>query len=215
MTSVLVHFDRDGTLIVDPGNFPGSADCPASQIQLMPGVVEGLRLLREKAAHAKLVIATNQSGVARRKISAQDIELVNARVQELTGNAFDGVYYCEHVPKSYVDDVRKRKGDVPLDFSFVKDCPDYKPGTGMLEKAAKDLHGKKIAECRHYVVGDRGTDVLTALNAGGIGVFVPSDEKTRSNVGEAEVLAKKYPGRVLIADNFLHAAELIIQKESA
>lgn len=215
MKSVLIHFDRDGTLIVDPGNFPGSREYPASQIQLMPGVVEGLRLLREKLPESKLVIATNQSGVARRKISAQDIEQVNARVQELTGNAFDGVYYCEHVPQSYVDDVRQRKGDVPLDFSFVKDCPDYKPGTGMLEKAAKDVLGRKLHECAHYVVGDRGSDVQTALNAGGIGVFVPSDEKTRSHAGEAEVLAKTHPGRVLIADNFLHAVQLILEREQA
>ncbi len=61
-----------------------------------------------------------------------------------------------------------------------------------------------------YVIGDRATDVQTALNIGGFGILIPfenepgEDEKIKGLADQAHVY---------IAQNLLKAAEHIIARE--
>src|SRR5690242_13064947 len=66
-----IFLDRDGTLNEDPGYLR----C-ASDLTLLPGVAEALARL--KAAGARLVVVTNQSGVARGLLSLKDLEAIHA-----------------------------------------------------------------------------------------------------------------------------------------
>lgn len=133
-----LFLDRDGTLIVDVG-YPRD---PA-RVALLPGVGAALRAL---AARYALVIVSNQSGLARGRISPDEAAAVHARVVEAfaaEGVRFDGSYYCPHGP----DD----------------GCPCRKPAPGMLRQAAADL-GLDLAAS--VMVGDKEADVEAGRAAG-------------------------------------------------
>jgi len=215
MERILIGIDRDGTMLFDTGKYPGSKDHPLDKFELMPGVAEGIALLRGiPDADVKLVMVTNQSGPARGKVDIAGVEQSNARVKELLrekGVALDGVYYCAHVPASYVASTKKKYGDaVFINPDFVAECRDYKPHTGMIEKAAKDFWNVPPEKCLVYVIGDRvDADIEMARRAKGIGVFVPSDVKEHNNVREAHAFAKENPGKVYVAKDFADGAKWI------
>ena len=66
-----VFLDRDGTLNEDPGFLRS-----ASELKLLPGVATALARL--KAAGARLVVVTNQSGVGRGFFMLKDLEAIHA-----------------------------------------------------------------------------------------------------------------------------------------
>src|SRR6185437_6946625 len=110
-----VFLDRDGTLIRDRGYL---AD--PDGVELLPGVMTALAALRDR--RLRLVVVSNQSGIARGMITRVQHLSVDARFRELVlagGVALDGVYYCEHGP----DD----------------GCACRKPNDGMLRAASRDL----------------------------------------------------------------------------
>lgn len=215
MEHILIGIDRDGTMLCDTGKYPGSKDHPLDQFELMPGVAEGIALLRSiPCTDVKLVMVSNQSGPARGKVDITGVEQSNARVKELLqekGVVLDGVYYCAHVPQLYVDSTRKKYGpDVLINKEFVAECRDYKPMTGMIEKAAKDFWHVPPEQCLIYVIGDRmDADIEMARRARGIGVFVPSDVKDHSDTDKANAFAKEHPGTIYVAKDFADGAKWI------
>lgn len=141
-----VFLDRDGTLIVDK---PYNAD--PRQIELLPGVIDGLRLLRD--AGYVLIVLTNQSGIARGYFSERDLASMHRQLDRLLVRHEIRVlayYFCPH----HVDGSRPELA-IP--------CVCRKPAPGMIWRAAADwsidLHAS-------WLVGDRRTDVLAAAAAG-------------------------------------------------
>lgn len=130
-----VIFDRDGTIVHD---VPYNGDPDA--VQPVHGAREKLQALRD--AHIPLAVVSNQSGVARGMISAEQVEAVNRRVDELLG-PFDAFLYCPHGP----DD----------------GCECRKPRPQMILDAARAL-GVEPTCC--IVIGDKQSDVEAAKNAG-------------------------------------------------
>jgi HAD superfamily hydrolase (TIGR01662 family) len=149
-----VLFDRDGTLVVD---VPYNGD-PA-RVRPMPGAREALRLLREARIHVGVV--TNQSGIARGLVTAEQAERVNRRVEELLG-PFAVWQVCPHGP-----------GD---------GCACRKPRPGMVLAAA---HRLGVAPERVAVVGDIGADVEAAAAAGATAVLVPTPVTRPAEVAAA------------------------------
>ncbi len=147
-----VFIDRDNTLIEDPGYIHKPED-----VKLLNGVPEGLKKLR--SAGFLLIVVSNQSGIGRGYYGEEDFHAVNRKLQELLlpyGVWIDAFYFCPHKP-----------GD---------GCSCRKPGTGMVERAAKEWN---IDVTKSYVVGDKDSDVELALRAGckcGIKVGVPPFE---------------------------------------
>ena len=89
-----VFLDKDGTLIED---VPYNVD--PVRLRLMPGAIEGLRALQ--AAGFRLIVVTNQSGVARRLFTEPELAVAHAALDELllaAGVTLDGFYYCPHLP---------------------------------------------------------------------------------------------------------------------
>lgn len=136
--------DRDGTIIKEKHYLSDP-----NQIEFVPGAPEALR--RIAAEGYKLVILSNQSGVARGLLTIDDVERMNGRLLEMLsaeGVDIEGVYYCPY----YKD------GSVP-EFSIDSDL--RKPFPGMPEIAAEELG---IDLRRSVVIGDK----LDDLNLGRI-----------------------------------------------
>jgi D-glycero-D-manno-heptose 1,7-bisphosphate phosphatase len=132
-----VLFDRDETIVVD---VPFNGD-PA---QVAPAPNAKALLDRLRAAGLPLAVISNQSGVGRGFITAEQVDAVNRRIDELIG-PFAGFFVCPHAPQDACD-CRKPKPKLILD-------------------AARTL-GVDPGCC--VVVGDRKSDVEAARNAGAI-----------------------------------------------
>ena len=144
-TRAAVFLDRDGTI-----NREVSYLAHPDQLELLPGAAEGLRCLRQ--AGLCLVVVTNQAGVARGYLNEEDVHHIHERLQDMLrerGAGVDAFYYCPHHPDGY--------------GVYRKACPDRKPGTGMFERAAKDMY---LDLARSFVVGDNVTDVLPGIQLG-------------------------------------------------
>jgi len=140
--------DRDGTIIDDLG-YLGDPD----RIQFIPGAIEAMRALR--AAGYRLVLVTNQAGVARGLLTEEEVRRVNGRLQErlaMVGARLDGVYYCPHHPEIGPPEYRRA-------------CLCRKPGPGMVERARDDLD---VNLARSVIIGDHGSDAEVARHFPGM-----------------------------------------------
>ncbi|MDI6757607.1 MAG: HAD family hydrolase [Endomicrobiia bacterium] len=134
-----VILDRDGTLIVEKNYLRRVGD-----VNLIPGAARALASLRR--AGYTLIIATNQSGVARGYLKEKKLRAINRKLsRELAarGATISAVYYCPH----------------PVDGK----CGCRKPATGMIEAARKRFG---FDPKRSFCVGDKITDVEFGHNAG-------------------------------------------------
>jgi D-glycero-D-manno-heptose 1,7-bisphosphate phosphatase len=143
-----VFIDRDGTLIRDVGYLSR-----IQQIEVLPGVAEGLSLLR--VSGLKTVLVTNQSAVGRGFLTETELHLIHEELQRIIGR-FDGVYYCPHHPTAAIGSYR-----------VVCDC--RKPNGGMVERASSDLNLDPSAS---YVIGDHIRDVRMAVRVGAKGILL-------------------------------------------
>ena len=133
-----LFLDRDGTLIehVPYINEP-------DKVKLIDAVVRKVKEFQKKGY--LIVIITNQSGIARGKITPAQYEAVNERMVSLLkeeGVSIDGIYFCPSHPDE-------------------KD-PRRKPEIGMLLDAAREL-GITLSES--IMVGDKESDVEAGKNA--------------------------------------------------
>lgn len=117
--------------------------------------VEGIFALARAAVARgyKLVVVTNQAGIARGLYSEADFHALmdwmrGEFVRE--GAALDGVYFCPYHPQAEIE-------------AFRRQHEDRKPGPGMLLRATNDL-GLDLA--RSVMVGDRCSDIAAARSAG-------------------------------------------------
>lgn len=150
----LVLFDRDGTLVVD---VPYNGD--PEQVQLMPHAREACDRLR--GAGVRLGVVSNQSGVARGLLTADDVDAVNTRIGQLLGG-FETWEVCPHGPE--------------------QGCACRKPAPGMVQRACEQLD---VRPERCVVVGDIGADVQAALSAGAAALLVPTAQTRAEEVAAA------------------------------
>jgi histidinol-phosphate phosphatase family protein len=99
---------------------------------------------RLRAAGLPLAVVSNQSGIGRGFITAEQADAVNRRVDELLG-PFAGFFVCPHAPEV--------------------ECECRKPKPKLILDAARAI-GVEPECC--VVVGDRESDVEAARNAGAI-----------------------------------------------
>src|SRR5690349_16414401 len=119
MNAGAVFLDKDGTLVED---VPYNVD--PTHIRLTPGAAGGLRLLHQ--AGYRLIVVSNQSGVARGLFPEAALAGVETRLQgllELAGARLDSFYYCPHLPDGSVE-------------KYALHCTCRKPAPGLLIRAA-------------------------------------------------------------------------------
>lgn len=165
--------DRDGTLIEDLDYL---AD--AERVRLLPGVAAGLRALRD--AGYRLIVVTNQSGIARGLIRPDEYERVRRRIDELLaaeGVALDGVYHCPHHP------------------DITGPCTCRKPGLGLYQEAAAE-HG--LDPARSVFIGDKPGDVAPAAAWGGQAILVRTGygRDSERRVAPAVTVVDDFPAAV-------------------
>lgn len=153
-----MFLDKDGTLIEDvPYNVR------PEQIRLTPHAGEGLRMLQD--AGYRLIVVSNQSGVARGYFKERDLQAVEARVRAALideGVHLDGWYYCPHHPEGSV-------------AKYAVNCGCRKPDPGLILRAASD---HVIARRDSWVVGDILDDVEAGRRAGCRTVLIDNGNET-------------------------------------
>lgn len=143
-----VFVDRDDTMNRDVGYCSRTED-----FELLPTVGMGIRLLNQTGF--KVVVITNQSGIARGYFTEEMLEKIHQKMaDELAeyGAHVDAIYYCPHHPD--------------------ENCDCRKPKPKLAYQAIEDLH---IDPQQSYVIGDRLMDVELARTIGCKSIMIPSE----------------------------------------
>lgn len=141
-----LFLDRDGVLNEEVGYLYRPED-----VRWVEGAFSLCRTAMELGY--KLIVVTNQSGIARGLYSEKDFQALMEWMLaacERERVKVDGVYFCPYHPEHGVGEYRREH-------------EDRKPGPGMLLRAARE-HGLDLA--RSVMVGDRCSDVAAANTAG-------------------------------------------------
>jgi D-glycero-D-manno-heptose 1,7-bisphosphate phosphatase len=182
MSQRAVFLDKDGTLIDD---VPYNVD--PDLIRLAEGAAEGLPALH--AAGYRLIVVSNQSGVARGYFPVEALARVEARLRDLLaglGVPLAGFYYCPHHPEGV------RPG-------YAVACECRKPEPGLIVRAARDLD---IDLDRSWLIGDILDDVEAGRRAGCETILIDDGHETEWNV-----CPRRLPHHV--APDLAHAARLV------
>jgi D-glycero-D-manno-heptose 1,7-bisphosphate phosphatase len=154
MPQKAVFLDRDDTIMEDSGyiNSP-------QQVKLIPGAAQALIDLRKMGY--KIIIVSNQSGIARGIITEQAIAQIHERLKQLLTeeNAYlDRIYYCPYHPDGVIQ-------------KFRKDSDWRKPKPGMLLTAAREM---SIDLGSSWMVGNDYRDITAGKSAGCRTVLIKS-----------------------------------------
>ena len=139
-----LFLDRDGVIIVEK-NF----QIDIGEMELYPKAADALRAVDRRFLK---VVVSNQSGIARKRFTQDDVEKFNHALSEnlkRDGISIDGWYFCPHGP-----------GD---------SCLCRKPKPGMLLRAADEL---PVELKDSWMIGDKSSDILAGQNAGTMTILV-------------------------------------------
>lgn len=141
-----VFLDRDGTINVNHGYVHRVED-----FEFIRGVPEALRELQR--AGYRLVVITNQSGIARGMFSAMDVERLHRHMSaqlSMLGVEIAAYYYCPLHPDYGGADLERIRAE-------------RKPGLGMFRRACRAF---AVDVPRSFMVGDHWSDVAFGQRAG-------------------------------------------------
>lgn len=172
----VVLLDRDGTIVVDK---PYLAD--PNGLEFLPNAAAGLRRLTELGL--RIVVVTNQSGIARGHFAADTVHRIHERLESMvaaTGGRIAAIYFCPHHP----DD----------------GCGCRKPNVGLLTRAAEEL---RFTLNDAFVVGDQAVDVAAGQRCGATTLLVRTGCDTR-NAEDLGVMAD------YVVSDLVEAAEVIV-----
>jgi len=150
--NIAVFLDRDGTINEEVGYLDD-----LDKLKIIGSAYQAIKMVNDKGM--KVVVISNQSGVARGLLTEEFVRKTNDCLQNRLlqrGARIDHFYYCPHHPT---------EGEKP----YRQNCDCRKPAPGMLLRAAADLN---IDLRNSYLVGDRFLDMEAAKNAGVKGILV-------------------------------------------
>ncbi|MDY6907214.1 MAG: HAD family hydrolase [Chloroflexota bacterium] len=191
-----VFLDRDGVIneLVYHQEW-GMVDSPftVEQLHLFPWAAAAIRRLAE--AGYKVVVCSNQPGMAKGHLSAETFERIKERMREglaAGGASVDGEYYCLHHPQARVAELKR-------------DCDCRKPRPGLLLRAAQELD---IDLESSWMVGDGLSDVKAGRDAGCHTVLLGRMKCELCRLMESEGARPD-----AIAQDVMEAAQIILQWE--
>ena len=144
-----------------------------------------------KAANYKIIVVSNQSGVARGFFAETDLKAVWRKLNELCQVEFDGFYFCPHHESGTIEQYKIR-------------CECRKPSAGMLLQAARE-HDLDLS--KSWMIGDILHDIEAGNRAGCRTILL-------DNGGETEWLAGAFRTPDYTIKNLAEAARLIPQHDS-
>jgi D,D-heptose 1,7-bisphosphate phosphatase len=182
MLNKAVFLDRDGTLNEDPGYLGDPA-----KLILFPETGNALYML--KSDGYKLIVISNQSGVARGLITSEMVNSVNLKLNEKLrefNTGIDAFYICPFHPE----------------FSTQDECTCRKPSPRLVFEAAAEHH---IDLSKSYFIGDTSADMECGFNAGLKTILV----KTGYGAETFSMLQKQNKFPSFVAENILEACKFI------
>lgn len=197
-----VFFDLDNTIMQST-----EALTDLAAIALIKGSAPAIASLR--GLGYKIVVVANHEGVARGKITEEDVQHLHARVaglveQTANGAVIDAFYYCPFHPRGQVNE-------------YKKEHRTRKPKPGMLEQAAEDL---KLDLGMSWMIGDELADVQAGHAAGTRTILLrpdaerlmPVDPETIEGVTSDPPDRERPTGPDFFAVSLIDAARLIAQQ---
>ena len=150
----LIILDRDGVINEDSDNFIKSPD----EWQPLPGSLEAIAAL--KNAGWQVVVATNQSGIARKLFDLDTLHAIHDKMHRMVreyGGEIDAIFFCPHGPKD--------------------ECDCRKPLPGLYEQIAKRLNTslENVPS-----IGDSLRDLEAAKTAGAQPILVRTGKGTKT-----------------------------------
>jgi D-glycero-D-manno-heptose 1,7-bisphosphate phosphatase len=182
-----IFLDKDGTLIHD---VPYNVD--PRLIKLAPGVATALRHWR--AVGYKIIVISNQSGVARGIFRIEKLNEVTASLARLLraeNTGIDDFYFCPHHPQGLVEE-------------YATECNCRKPQPGLIIEAAKTWN---INLNHSWMIGDILDDVEAGNRAACKTILLDNGNETEWKISE---LRKP----TAIVKSFNEAMELITSHET-
>lgn len=176
--SLLVVLDRDGVINKDSDEYIKSPQ----EWEPLDGSLDAIVALND--AGFKVVVATNQSGIARGYFDLPTLRAIHDKMLQSTANRggiIDRIYFCPHAPED--------------------NCECRKPKIGMLTQIAKDY---QVNLQNVVLIGDKYSDIQAGLNAGCKCILVLT--------GKGKETLEKYQlhKSVMVAKNLEDAADMII-----
>jgi D-glycero-D-manno-heptose 1,7-bisphosphate phosphatase len=151
-----IFLDRDGVL-----NRERECGYTAKleDFDILPGVIESLIIFKQKGY--KLIVVSNQSGVAKELYEHEDVKVLHTHLRgklRESGVELDEIYYCLHHP-----DVTK--------------CLCRKPAPLFIEKAIARFD---IDKDQSFFIGDKAhRDMEAAQNAGVRGILITANSSLK------------------------------------
>lgn len=192
-----VFLDRDGVINeLIYYRETGMIDSPFTpkQIKLIPKVEKAIKRL--KNAGFKILVVSNQPGIAKGHFTKADLDKMTYRLNTLLtrkGAYLDQIYYCLHHPKAKVK-------------SFRKNCFCRKPKPGLLKRAAHDFNINLKNSC---LIGDDLSDIKAGKEVGCKTFLIGS-----TRCGHCRVRQEKKIEPDFIVSDLYEAAEAIIKEEA-
>jgi D-glycero-D-manno-heptose 1,7-bisphosphate phosphatase len=137
-----IFLDRDGVIIRKAAD--GEYIANVGEMEFLPGSPEAIAELSRSGF--KVIVITNQRGVATGKITLPDLEEIHARLMQVVASlegCICDIFYCPH--------------------DVSENCLCRKPKAGMLLWAA-EKHDLPLSEC--WMVGDAASDITAGKSAG-------------------------------------------------
>jgi len=134
-------FDRDGTINVEVNYLHKTED-----FRFIDGIPILIKQYNDEGY--KVIVVTNQAGIARSYYTEQDMHKLHAYINEqlaLYGAHIEAFYFCPHHP------------------DITGDCNCRKPKTGMIEQAIKDFD---IDVKQSILFGDKPWDIEAGEKCG-------------------------------------------------
>lgn len=142
----MIVLDRDGVINVESDAYIKSPD----EWIPLPGSLEAIVALK-KAGHT-VVVATNQSGIARGYYTEEILAQIHAKFRQLLhelGGDVDGIFYCPHHPDDHCE-CRKPKAGLfhQIESAFTVDWSK----AIAVGDALRDIQAAQAVGCRAVLV---------------------------------------------------------------
>jgi D-glycero-D-manno-heptose 1,7-bisphosphate phosphatase len=189
----LIILDRDGVINHDRDDYVKSSD----EWNPIDGSIDAIARLHKVGF--TVLVATNQSGLARGKFDLDDLEAMHEKLTRLVeeqGAELGAIFYCPHHP----DD----------------NCKCRKPLPGMIDAIEAEFN---ISAEGFYFVGDSLRDLQAAATKGCKPILVKTGngEKTLAQLADVSLQTDApimTPDQVQVFDDLASVADFIIANDS-